>query len=255
MLETPRTGLCAATLPSINFSHSLSCRFSQDLELIDDELPCALELTINSVLSCVIEAFLVFFGSSYITVAVIPVCALAVYYVATFYVQTSRQMRLLDIEKKAPLFSQFLEALGGLPSIRAYGWVGDYQHRNQTALDASQRPFYLLYCIQRWLILVLDLLVAAIAVIVISVALSLRGSTSNNLLGIALFNIVNFSWTLRALVNNWVDLETSIGAVSRIRSYEQQTATEDLDSETQVVDEDWPQKGCVEIHNLSASYE
>ncbi|KAJ5361079.1 hypothetical protein N7541_001923 [Penicillium brevicompactum] len=227
-------------------------RFSQDLELIDDELPCALELTINSVLSCVIEAFLVFFGSSYITVAVIPVCAMAVYYVATFYVQTSRQMRLLDIEKKAPLFSQFLEALGGLPSIRAYGWVGDYQHRNQTALDASQRPFYLLYCIQRWLILVLDLLVAAIAVIVISVALSLRGSTSNNLLGIALFNIVNFSWTLRALVNNWVDLETSIGAVSRIRSYEQQTATEDLDSETQVVDEDWPQKGLGKSSLLSS---
>lgn len=76
-----------------------------------------------------------------------------------------------------------------------------------------------------------------------------------NLLGIALFNIVNFSATLQSLVKNWIELETSIGAVSRIRSYEQQTLTEDLDSETQIVAEDWPQKGCVEIHNLSASYE
>ncbi|CAG8925975.1 unnamed protein product [Penicillium salamii] len=230
-------------------------RFSQDLELIDGELPCALELTINAALSCVIEGFLVFFGSSYITAAAIPFCVLAVYYVARFYVQTSRQMRLLDIEKKAPLFSQFLETLGGLSSIRAYGWEPDYQLRNRIALDASQRPFYMLYCIQRWITLVLDLLVAAIAVIVISVALSLRGTASMNLLGIALFNIVNFSWTLQSLVKNWIELETSIGAVSRIRSYEQQTATEDLASETHVVAESWPQKGCVEIYNLSASYD
>ncbi|CAG8415715.1 unnamed protein product [Penicillium salamii] len=230
-------------------------RFSQDLELIDGELPCALELTINAALSCVIEGFLVFFGSSYITAAAIPLCVLAVYYVARFYIQTSRQMRLLDIEKKAPLFSQFLETLGGLSSIRAYGWESDYQLRNRIALDASQRPFYMLYCIQRWITLVLDLLVAAIAVIVISVALSLRGTASMNLLGIALFNIVNFSWTLQSLVKNWIELETSIGAVSRIRSYEQQTATEDLASETHVIAENWPQNGCVEIYNLSASYD
>ena len=174
---------------------------------------------------------------------------------ATFYVQTSRQMRLLDIETKAPLFSQFLEALGGLSNIRAYGWVEDYQRRNQIALDASQRPFYLLYCIQRWMTLVLDLLVAAIAVIVISVAISMKGSPSMNLLGIALFNIVNFSYTLQSLVRNWIGLETSIGAVARIRSYTQQATTEDLVSETEVVAENWPQWGGVEISGLSASYE
>lgn len=230
-------------------------RFSQDLELIDAELPETLELTVNAALSCVIEAFLVFVGSSYVTAAVIPFCALAVFYMATFYVKTSRQMRLLDIEAKAPLFSQSLEALGGLSNIRAYGWVEDYQRRNRIALDASQRPFYLLYCIQRWMTLVLDLIVAAIAVIVISAAISIKGSPSMNLLGIALFNIVNFSYTLQSLVKNWIGLETSIGAVARIRSYTQQATTEDLDSETEVVGESWPQRGAVEISGLSASYE
>ncbi|KAJ5499877.1 ABC transporter integral membrane type 1 [Penicillium expansum] len=229
--------------------------FSQDLELIDDELPSALELTINAALSCVVEGFLVFVGSSYVTAAVIPVCALVIYYVAKFYVQTSRQMRLLDIEAKAPLFSQFLEVLGGLSSIRAYGWTEDYHRRNQYALDASQRPSYLLYCIQRWIGLVLDLIVACIAVIVIAVAISMKGSPSMNLLGIALFNIVNFSGTLQTLVTYWIGLETSIGAVSRIRSYAQQATTENLDSETEAVHEDWPQRGEVDIAGLSASYD
>ncbi|KAJ5139829.1 P-loop containing nucleoside triphosphate hydrolase protein [Penicillium atrosanguineum] len=229
-------------------------RFSQDLELIDEELPSALELTNQAALSCIVEGFLVFFGSSYITAAVIPVCILAVYYVARYYVRTSRQIRILDIEAKAPLFSQFLEALSGLPSIRAYGWAEHYQRQNQIALDASQRPYYMLKCIQRWLNLVLDLIVAAIAVIVIAVATSMRGN-SLNLLGIALFNIVNFSSTLQTLVTEWTGLETSIGAVSRIRSYVQTTQTEDLDSETESVPDYWPGYGNVEISNVSASYD
>lgn len=187
--------------------------------------------------------------------AFIPVCILAVYSVATFYVKTSRQLRLISIETKAPLLTQFLEALGGLPSIRAYDWTADYQRRTRIALDNSQRPFYLLYCIQRWLNLILDLIVASIAILVTAVALSLRGSPSMNLLAISLFNIAHFSGTLQSFVKHWVTLETSIGAVSRIRSYAQQTTTEDLDSETEDVAEDWPQKGCVEIYNLSASYE
>lgn len=136
------------------------------------------------------------------TVAVIPFCVLAVYYVAWYYIRTSRQIRLLEIEAKAPLFSQFLEALSGLSSIRAYGWSEHYRLQNQIALDASQRPFYMLYCIQRWLSLVLDLIVAGIAVAVIVTATSMRGSSSFNLFGIALFNIVISARPCRPLLQS-----------------------------------------------------
>ncbi|KAJ5157304.1 P-loop containing nucleoside triphosphate hydrolase protein [Penicillium canariense] len=234
---------------------STTNRFSQDLELIDEELPTAFELTIYATLGFIIEGFLVFVGSSYVTAAVVPFVVIVVYYVAQYYVRTSRQIRLLDIEAKAPLFSQFLEALSGLSSIRAYGWSEHYQREGRIALDASQRPFYTLYCIQRWLSVVLDLIVAAIAVVVVSIALSMKGSPSLNLLGIALFNIVNFSSTLQLLVTQWIGLETSIGAVSRIRSYVQDAQTEDLDSESEVVPTFWPEKGSVQIVGVSASYD
>ncbi|KAJ5678957.1 P-loop containing nucleoside triphosphate hydrolase protein [Penicillium macrosclerotiorum] len=230
-------------------------RFSQDLELIDEELHTAFESTILAVLFCIVEGFLVFVGSSYATVAVIPFTIIAVYYVAQYYVRTSRQIRLLDIEAKAPLFSHFLEALSGLSSIRAYGWTENYQYQSKLALDTSQKPFYMMYCIQRWLNLVLDLIVAGIAVVVISIALSLRGTSSLNLLGIALFNIVNFSGTLQMLVNRWTGLETSIGAVSRIRSYVQSAQTEDLEHETEAIPTFWPEKGNIEIAGLTASYD
>jgi len=175
--------------------------------------------------------------------------------VARYYIRTSRQIRLLDIEAKAPLFSQFLEALSGLPSIRAYGWTEHYRLQNQIALDASQRPFYLLYCIQRWLGLVLDLIGAGIAVAVVAITTSMRRSSSLNLFGIALFNIVNFSTSLRNVITKWAGLETSIGAVSRIRSYVQNAKSEDPDFEPEPLPGFWPERGDVEFSGVSASYE
>lgn len=57
-------------------------------------------------------------------------------------------------------------------------------------LDESQRPYYLLYCIQRWLTLVLDLIVGAEAVLVVGLAVGLRHSTSPGLLGVSLNNVM-----------------------------------------------------------------
>ena len=39
-----------------------------------------------------------------------------------YYLRTSRQMRLLDLEAKSPLYSHFIESLAGLVEIRAFGW-------------------------------------------------------------------------------------------------------------------------------------
>jgi len=81
-----------------------------------------------------------------------------------FYLRTSRQMRLLDLEAKSPLYSHFIETLSGLTTIRAFGWTEIFREQNLALLDTSQKPYYLLFCIQRWLGLVHDLLVTALAV-------------------------------------------------------------------------------------------
>jgi ABC-type multidrug transport system fused ATPase/permease subunit len=82
-----------------------------------------------------------------------------------YYLRTSRQMRLLDLEAKSPLYSHFLESLSGLVTIRTFGWGENFQIQNHAFLDISQKPYYLLFCIQRWLALILDLLVMVLAVI------------------------------------------------------------------------------------------
>ena len=122
--------------------------------------------------------------------ATIPLLIFVIWGLQHVYLRTSRQLRLLDLEARSPLYSHFLESLNGLSTIRAFGWKQESKETNKRLLDYSQRPYYLLYCIQRWLNLVLDLIVTAEAVLVVGLALGLKSSTTAGLLGVSLNNIL-----------------------------------------------------------------
>lgn len=120
----------------------------------------------------------------------LPLLMIAVFLLQHVYLKTSRQLRLLDLESKSPLYSHFLDTVEGLATIQAFGWEKDFQNKNSKLLDVTQRTYYMLNCIQRWLNLVLDLIVAAEAIVVVSLAVSLRQSTSVGLLGVSLNSIL-----------------------------------------------------------------
>jgi ATP-binding cassette subfamily C (CFTR/MRP) protein 1 len=230
----------------------VSNRFSQDLNLIDMELPTALIGTTITFLSCIAQIGVIIYGSSYIAAAV-PALIVLLYYVQLFYLRTSRQLRLLELEAKAPLLSHFMESIHGLVTIRAFGWTEIFTCRNHDLLERSQRPFYLLYCAQRWLNLTLELVVAFLATILVSIAVTIR-DTSSVKVGVALLSIVGFGLSLKTLVYNWTSLEIAMGAVSRIRHFAINTSSEDLPGEDRTLPPDWPHDGVIIFHNVSAAY-
>lgn len=223
------------------------------MQLIDSDLPQSLDETVMNFLGVITSAVLVFTGSGYIS-ASIPVCAALIFLIQTFYLRTSRQLRLLDIETKAPLFSHFIETLGGITCIRAYGWSAEYMDQSYDALDTSQKPYYLLWCIQRWLTLVLDLLAAGIAVMLVAFATMVHNG-STGLLGVALFNVISFSGVLQSFVTQWTQLETGLGAIGRIKAFVQDTKPENSDGELDDLPDNWPSAGSIVFDNVSASYE
>ena len=126
--------------------------------------------------------------------------------------------------------------------------------KNIKFLDASQKPYYLLFSIQRWLTVVLDLIVACIAIILMSLTVGLKGKISPGLLGIALVQIMDIGQILSQLITSWTMLETSLGAISRVKGFEAETPCEDLPGENQTLPEHWPKAGSVEFKGISASY-
>ncbi|KAH6677549.1 P-loop containing nucleoside triphosphate hydrolase protein [Halenospora varia] len=227
-------------------------RFSQDLQLIDMELPLALLNSVLALLTCIAQLVVICVTTKYLA-AVVPLAMFIFYMIQRYYLRTSRQLRFLDIESKSPLFSHFLESLSGLVTIRSYGWVERYCERNAKHINDSQKPFYLLYCIQRWLELVVSLSVAGLAILLVGVAVATKGQISAGFIGVALINIVTFSGNLQALLTHWTVLETSIGAVSRIRTFVK-TPSENRLTENSSPPDNWPDKGSIEFKEVVASY-
>lgn len=184
----------------------------------------------------------------------IPFGLAVVYFIQVYYLRTSRQLRLLDIEAKAPLYTQFIETLNGLATIRAYGWQRALKTQNHDLMDAAQKPFYLLACIQQWLGFVLDVLTGVLAIIVVVLAVTLRSSTSGDDTAVALVNVVSMNQALAMLIISWTGLETAIGAVSRVRAFSRATPSEVRLNVGEVDLKQWPSSGAISFENVSASY-
>ncbi|KAL6875382.1 P-loop containing nucleoside triphosphate hydrolase protein [Trichoderma longibrachiatum] len=233
---------------------SLVNRFSQDLRLVDIDLPVALAIFLFDITICIGVTGLAVGAVSYFA-ASLPFVITILLMIQRFYVRTSKQLRILEIEHKAPLYSHFLESINGLATIRAFGWTHPYSRKNLALLDRAQKPSYLLNCIQRWLTLVLDLVVAVLTVLLVVFAVVLRGRLNPSLLGVALVNMMNLGLNLKGIILAWSQLETSLGAVTRIKNFEETTPSELLPEETFVPPEEWPSRGSIDFVNLSVQYD
>jgi ABC-type multidrug transport system fused ATPase/permease subunit len=144
----------------------------------------------------------------------------------------------------------------GVTTIRAFQGQDQAEIHHLKYLEVSQKPTYLLFCLQRWLKIVLDLLVAAVAVGVIVLAVTLRSSTTAGQIGLALNIVLVANTTLLSLVQSWTGIEISLGAISRIKSLEDDVLPEDRDPGTahDCLSRSWPEPGTVELKNIMAVY-
>lgn len=227
-------------------------RFAQDMALVVGALPTSLIATGNTLCETIASLAVISTGASYMGIT-IPFVMFAIYAIQKVYLSTSRQLRLLEIEARSPIYSHFLETLEGVVTIRAFGWEEEAKKHHSRLLDTAQSPYYLLSCIQRWLKLVLDLVVAALAVLVVGLAVSQKGTTSAGLLGVALTNVLGFSQSLTRLVTEWTTLETSLGAVARVRSFAT-TTEQEASSEISTISQDLVTRGTVEFIGVHAKY-
>lgn len=144
--------------------------------------------------------------------------------------------------------------LEGISHIRAFGWQSQSIDQNIKNLGISQGPNYIMHAIQQWLTLVLELLVAGLAVLVVSLAIAFKASTTGGQIGIALNVILTISTTLVYLLMSWTQLETSLGAISRIKTLEETLLPEDREGEDSEPSLEWPEKGAIEFQEVVAAY-
>lgn len=62
-----------------------------------------------------------------------------------------------------------------------------------------------------------------------------------------------FNTSLSSLITGWTQLEISLGSISRVRSFEMETAPEES-TEKNDPPADWPDRGVIEYRGVTAEY-
>ncbi|GJN79607.1 hypothetical protein PLIIFM63780_003124 [Purpureocillium lilacinum] len=230
-------------------------RFNQDLVFVDGFLPINMFNTCAELFSSVFQIILIAIVSKE-AFAVLPALAITLYLIQRVYLRT-KQLRHMDLEWKGALHTKFGETCSGLVTIRANGWVEDMRLKFREKLDRSQEPFYLLYMVQRWLQLVLGLVVAGLAITTAGVAVSLRDKVVAGAVGVAFLNVTTLGSSLTNFIIAWTSLETSLGATARIALFERDTPNERRGKYIAAagVASTWPERGHVRFENVHTSYE
>jgi ATP-binding cassette subfamily C (CFTR/MRP) protein 1 len=105
---------------------------------------------------------------------------------------------------------------------------------------------------QQWLKLVLNFVVAGIATILVSLATYLHASAGFT--GVGLVSLLTFGRMMANLVRYWTELETSVGAVTRIKQFEDTVKIEESE-DLQPVPEGWPANGVIVMNDLNVTYD
>jgi ATP-binding cassette, subfamily C (CFTR/MRP), member 1 len=183
----------------------------------------------------------------------LPPLVFNLYWIQRFYLRTSRQIRLLDLEAKTPMYRHFTETLEGLAVIRSFGWQAKFENEAINSLEESQKPYYLMFSIPLWLTVSLELMASALTVMLTTLALLIPQSSDPGSLGVGLTTTFLIAGSLQSMVNTWADVETSLGSIARTRSYERETPNENT-GDTMEPASTWPD-GELHVTSLIVTYQ
>ncbi|OAQ99516.1 hypothetical protein LLEC1_05570 [Akanthomyces lecanii] len=228
-------------------------RFSQDSNLFAKILPYYLFRTLYLFFTTLATMGIILSSATYMTAA-FPAIVVAVYLLQGFYLRTSRQIRHLDLEEKAPLYTFFTETADGLIHIQAFGWAEQNMANGYQLLDHSQQPYYLMLCIQQWLGLSLGLVAAFVAFILASVVVWVKHGSSGSAVGLAFLGIMDFQRAIVYLLEAWIGSETSVAALARLETFKKGTPREEGPAASIELPRGWPSSGAVDFNGVSARY-
>lgn len=98
------------------------------------------------------------------------------------------------------------------------------------------------------------MIVAGLVIILIGLTVVLRTKMNPGYLGVALVQLMTLSHELTGIVQHWTMLETSIGAITRIKDFAEKTPDESAPEESDAPTAEWPSRGAFRFENVFATY-
>lgn len=291
-------------------------RFSKDVYSVDLELGDSIEFVLFCSLTVLVSLLSIVVVLPWFAVAIVPIAFIYFQYLQYFRA-VSRETKRLDSISRSPVYAQFSEVrhflsrddavknylltlfifvqtLGGLSTIRAYGAPSRFKGEFEGKVNANTQAQYNNKSAERWLSTRLESLGGVIAGITAVLATNLvvsgsGGGVSSGSSSIASYAGLSLSyaisvtgllqWTVRSISN----MENAMNATERILYYTEETpaeapfSTKELEDDTssdddskslkphaialaaaggkaEVLSPEWPSSGAIELKNLHMRY-
>ncbi|GCB75002.1 hypothetical protein scyTo_0019708 [Scyliorhinus torazame] len=254
--ETVETGKNILRVPMLFFDTTptgrIVNRFSKDIYTIDETIPMSFRGVLACFFGVIGTLFVICLATPYFTIVIVPL-AILYYFIQTFYVVTSRQLRRLDSVTRSPIYSHFGETVTGLPIIRAYGHQARFLETNEQIINGNQKCVFPWIVANRWLAIRLESVGNLVVFFAALFSVLARGSLDSGLVGLSISYALNVTQALNWLVRQTAELETNIVSVERVSEYTK------LDNEARWVtdhrpEKGWPDQGEIKFLDYQARY-
>lgn len=233
-------------------SGSMLNRYTQDMQSIMADLPLQGYKFFYMLFHILLQVGILGCGTTYMMSMlpyIVAVGAMVLYY----YVQTSRQVRVIVVEAKAPLLTHFTETANGLRHIRALGLRSSNLDLGLTLLDASEKSAYVESSLNSWLGLAVDLLSCGVIGVLTLLTVKNKDTVSVPAVGLSYLVMITFGMTLEYFIGSWAGVDNAVNALARLKQFVEETP---MEPEIPAIDlpQNWPQKGEVKLSNVTAKY-
>lgn len=221
-----------------------------DVEQMDTSV---MELSQNAMwhFSKLCTVLMIISSTSVYFVGAVPLLVGLYCWFAYYYLSTSRQLKRLDSISRSPIYSSFSESLSGASTIRAFSSQQDFTFKNYEKIDRNHGAFFYLSAVSQWFALRVKCLSAL--VIFGAACGAVYGGLDSGWAALLLTFSLQFTLSLEFAVKDFSEVEMGMNAIERIHEYTL-IDQEEENQEVANVRPDWPEKGRIELENLSVKY-
>ncbi len=180
------------------------------------------------------------------------------YYVQSYFLPASRELRRLDARSRSPIYQHIQESSIGLISIRAFEHNGAIERAIEEMdrrINENCRIYLLAFAVNRWLGVRLESIAAGLVLIASVMSLLFVNSIAVGLLALVVTTTLTLSGELNWFVRQTSVLAVQMNSVERMLEY---TKVEPEGSNSNITiitpNIEWPQSGAIHISNLSIAY-
>ena len=231
-------------------------RISKDIYTVDKTLPNVFDSFLGCLFTVIATVVVISMAMPAFILVIIP---LAFYYLyeGKFYVKSSREIKRLDSISRSPIYANFGETLDGTSVIRAYEKQQQFIQKNYDLLDINQQAYFIISSANCWLGIRLEfagtVIIGAAALLAVIYKNPLN-TVFTSMAALAISYSLDTTQELNWLVRMTTDMETQIVAVERIEEYSSLPSEAPAHVENELLTEQWPSKGLIDIHQLTMRY-